>query len=133
MQPYDGGGWPLVPQENWFYEVQSPVAAATQWILHTVAADSIFRILACGVQRIAGAVYTRAYVQVRLPNTTFNVQISDIIPLVDGNELGFSQLVCPVIPAGSQILLFVSGGDVLSQATGTLIGVEAPVGTVFYV
>lgn len=133
IQPYDGGGYSIPPVTNWFLEATSQVAAATQQLVHTVVPNELFRIIGCGVQRVAGAVYTLSYLQVKFPQATFNVQISNDLLTVDGNERGFNSIVCPVVPAGTEIRVFASGGDAASQFTATLIGVSVPVGTVFYV
>lgn len=131
VQPYDGGGYPIPPVTNWFTEVTSAVAAGTQLLLLTVGDDQLFRILGCGIQRLAGNNYTRAFLQVRVPNATFLVQVSNDIGVVDNIEQGIHQLVMPICPAGSQIFMFADGGNASSQFTATLLGVSVPVGTVF--
>lgn len=131
VQPYDGGGFPLLDPGQWVTVVNSSAAAADTTVILNLGNLEYGRILAAGVNRTAG-VLPSCSIQV-FDQNGFGITVSDrILIAVNGEREGF-QLFTPIIGPGHSIRGRHFGGDAATILEWIVYVVRAPLGSVFYV
>lgn len=131
VQPYDGGGY-AVEHTMWYHTASSVAGiSATTNIGPPIPANSIGRILACGILRTVTNNPSIANLLV-LPPGGAEVAISRSHNAVTGNVSGLDG-ICPIVGPGYQIRGYHGGGSASTEVDWRILLCVVPLGTVFYV
>lgn len=130
VQPYDGSGWPLMPEGEWGKSFVTVAIAAADTELLATNNREIARILAVSVARNAG-VNPVCYVSVEVGGTERIALTARFTP-TDGIQTPFT-LVSPIIGPNQVLIGHHLGGDAATVVAWRLYAVVVPIGTVFYV
>lgn len=97
--------------------------------MKTVGDDNIYRFMAADVFLLAGAAPATARIRCGFGGP--EMQITDtVIPLVSGTSFVTRS---PIVGPNGFVIVTYEGGDVLTALLFRVMGVEVPLGTVFYV
>lgn len=133
IQPYDGSGWGIEDPQQWAYSVNTGVSAgaAGTATLVTVGENEIFRLLSLAGENLAGTDPGGWW------NQVINAEqyaLTTRIVMNNGNTAYWAGERFPPVLGPGHILQFEwTGGNASTQPRLFIVGIRAPLGTVFYV
>lgn len=130
-QPYDGGGYPVAPANQWFYEDSPAVGAAGNSTLVTMGEDEYGRILACHVAVTAGVLPT-VQIECDLAGAQLVTLSETITPAVLSDRYGI-EVYCPILPPSRSLIFRWDNGDAATACNFRALVAVVPIGTVFYI
>jgi len=130
VQPYDGGGWPVEPTNQWAASFTTAAVAGADTTLLTNGANEIARLLAISFAVTAGVIPS---VVVDISDGTVAVSISAFVvaAALGATNIGIL-LNTPILGPGHTLRGRHFGGDAATVVNWRVYAPKAPIGTVFY-